>query len=111
VVECQDDRSQHKNKARAMAVLAARIKDKQVREHNSKIAAERKSLVGSGDRSERIRTYNFPQGRVTDHRINLTLYKIAQIMDGDIDDVTGALAAEHQAEQLAQLAEETAQAV
>jgi peptide chain release factor 1 len=89
-----------------MSVLAARIKDKQVREHNSKIAAERKSLVGSGDRSERIRTYNFPQGRVTDHRINLTLYKIAQIMDGDIDEVTGALAAEHQAEQLAQLAEE-----
>ena len=106
VVECQDDRSQHKNRARAMSVLAARIKDKQVREQNSKIAAERKSLVGSGDRSERIRTYNFPQGRVTDHRINLTLYKIAQIMDGDIDDVTGALATEHQAEQLAQLAEE-----
>ncbi len=106
VVECQDDRSQHKNRARAMSVLAARIKDKQVREQNSKIAAERKSLVGSGDRSERIRTYNFPQGRMTDHRINLTLYKLAQIMDGDIDDVTGALAAEHQAEQLAQLAEE-----
>jgi peptide chain release factor 1 len=106
VVECQDDRSQHKNRARAMSVLAARIKDKQVREQNSKIAAERKSLVGSGDRSERIRTYNFPQGRMTDHRINLTLHKLAQIMDGDIDDVTGALAAEHQAEQLAQLAEE-----
>ena len=77
VVECQDDRSQHKNRARAMAVLAARIKDKQVREQQSKLAATRKSLVGSGDRSERIRTYNFPQGRVTDHRINLTLYKIA----------------------------------
>ena len=106
VVECQDDRSQHKNRARAMSVLAARIKDKQVREQNSKIAAERKSLVGSGDRSERIRTYNFPQGRMTDHRINLTLYKLAQIMDGDIDDVTGARAAEHQAEQLAQLAED-----
>ncbi len=106
VAECQDGRSQHKNKASAMSVLAARIKDKQVREQNSKIAAERKLMVGSGDRSERIRTYNFPQGRVTDHRINLTLYKIAQIMDGDIDDVTGALAAEHQAEQLAQLAEE-----
>ncbi len=106
VVECQDDRSQHKNRARAMSVLAARIKDKQVREQNSKIAAERKSLVGSGDRSERIRTYNFPQGRMTDHRINLTLYKLAQIMDGDIDDVTGALVAEHQAEQLAQLGEE-----
>jgi peptide chain release factor 1 len=110
VVECQDDRSQHKNKARAMAVLAARIKDRQVREQNSRIAAERKSLVGSGDRSERIRTYNFPQGRMTDHRINLTLYKLAQIMDGDIDEVTRALAAEHQAEQLAQLADETAKA-
>lgn len=107
IVECQDDRSQHKNRARAMSVLVARIKDKQVREQQSKIAAERKSLVGSGDRSERIRTYNFPQGRVTDHRINLTLYKIAQIMDGDLDELTGALAAEHQAEQLAQLAEDT----
>jgi len=110
VVECQDDRSQHKNRARAMSVLAARIKDKQVREQNSKIAAERKSLVGSGDRSERIRTYNFPQGRLTDHRINLTLYKLAQIMEGDLDEVTGALAAEHQAEQLAQLGEEMAPA-
>ena len=106
VVECQDDRSQHKNKARALAVLAARLKDKQIREQNSKTAATRKSLIGSGDRSERIRTYNFPQGRVTDHRINLTLYKIAQIIDGDIDDLVDALAAEHQAEQLALLAEE-----
>jgi peptide chain release factor 1 len=110
VVECQDDRSQHKNKARAMAVLAARIKDKQVRDQQSKLAATRKSLVGSGDRSERIRTYNFPQGRVTDHRINLTLYKIAAIMDGDLFELTDALIAEHQAEQLAQLAEETASA-
>ena len=108
VAECQDGRSQHKNKASAMAVLAARIREKQVREQQSKIAAERKSLVGSGDRSERIRTYNFPQGRMTDHRINLTLYKLAQIMDGDIEEVTGALATEHQAEQLAQLADETA---
>ena len=108
VVECQDDRSQHKNKARALAVLAARIKDKQMREQHAKTAATRKSLIGSGDRSERIRTYNFPQGRVTDHRINLTLYKIAQIMDGDLDALIGALAAEHQAEQLATLAEETA---
>ena len=106
VVECQDDRSQHKNRARAMSVLAARIKDKQVREQQSKIAAERKSLVGSGDRSERIRTYNFPQGRMTDHRINLTLYKLAQIMDGDIDEVSGALSSEHQAEQLALLGED-----
>ena len=106
VVECQDDRSQHKNKARAMGVLIARIKDKQVREQQSKIASSRKLQVGSGDRSERIRTYNFPQGRVTDHRINLTLYKIASIMDGDLDELTGALAAEHQAELLAALAEE-----
>jgi len=105
VVECQNDRSQHKNKAQALAILAARIKDQQVSEQQAKVAAERKSLVGSGDRSERIRTYNFPQGRVTDHRINLTLYKIAAIMDGDLDDVLDALAAEHQAEQLAQLAE------
>ena len=106
VVECQDDRSQHKNKARAMSVLVARIHDAQVREQRSKEAAQRKSLVGSGDRSERIRTYNFPQGRVTDHRINLTLYKIADIMDGDLEELTGALAAEHQAEQLAALAEQ-----
>ncbi|MGA0025791.1 MAG: peptide chain release factor 1 [Burkholderiales bacterium] len=106
VVECQDDRSQHKNKARALAVLAARLKDKQTRAQQSKEAATRKSLIGSGDRSERIRTYNFPQGRVTDHRINLTLYKIAQIIDGDLDDLVDALASEHQAEQLAQLAEE-----
>ena len=105
VVECQDDRSQHKNKARAMAVLAARIKDAQTREQQSKEAATRKSLVGSGDRSERIRTYNFPQGRVTDHRINLTLYKIDSIMDGDLAELTGALASEHQAEQLAVLSQ------
>ena len=110
VVECQDDRSQHKNKARAMAVLAARIKDKQVREQQSRLAATRKSLVGSGDRSERIRTYNFPQGRVTDHRINLTLYKIAAIMDGDLFELTDALIAEHQAEQLALLSEDAAAA-
>jgi peptide chain release factor 1 len=108
VVECQDDRSQHKNKARAMSVLAARIHDVQLREQRSKEAATRKSLVGSGDRSERIRTYNFPQGRVTDHRINLTLYRIADIMDGDLEELTGALAAEHQAEQLAALAEQAA---
>jgi peptide chain release factor 1 len=105
VVECQDDRSQHKNKERALKILAARIKDKQVQEQQRKEASTRKSLVGSGDRSERIRTYNFPQGRVTDHRINLTLYKIDQIMDGDINELTQALTAEHQAEQLAALAE------
>ena len=105
VVECQDDRSQHRNKAQALSVLAARIKDVQTREQQARIASTRKSLVGSGDRSERIRTYNFPQGRVTDHRINLTLYKIEQIMDGDLDELFAALAAEHQAEQLAALAE------
>jgi peptide chain release factor 1 len=108
VVECQDDRSQHKNKARALAVLAARIKARQVHEQQSQIAATRKLQVGSGDRSERIRTYNYPQGRVTDHRINLTLYKIAAIMDGDLFELTDALTAEHQAEQLAQLSEDAA---
>ncbi len=106
VAECQDGRSQHANKASALKVLAARIKDVQVREQQAKEAATRKSLVGSGDRSERIRTYNFPQGRITDHRIDLTLYKIDQIMDGDLEELTGALLAEHQAEQLAALAEE-----
>jgi peptide chain release factor 1 len=108
VVECQDSRSQHKNREKALSVLAARIKDKQMREQQAKTASTRKSLIGSGDRSERIRTYNFPQGRVTDHRINLTLYKIERIMDGELDELIDALAAEHQAEQLAQLAEETA---
>ena len=108
VVECQDSRSQHKNRERALSVLAARIKDKQEKELAAKTASTRKSLIGSGDRSERIRTYNFPQGRVTDHRINLTLYKIERIMDGELDDVVSALAAEHTAEQLAQLSEKTA---
>jgi peptide chain release factor 1 len=106
VVECQDDRSQHKNKAQALKVLAARIKDAQVREQQSKEAATRKLLIGSGDRSERIRTYNFPQGRMTDHRINLTLYKLDFIMDGDLNELTGTLAAEHQAELLAALGDE-----
>ncbi|MCO6426722.1 peptide chain release factor 1 [Nitrosomonas communis] len=105
VVECQEGRSQHKNKAQAMSVLAARILDKQMREQQAEQAATRKSLVGTGERSERIRTYNFPQGRVTDHRINLTLYKMDQIMDGDIDELCSALMAEHQAEQLASLME------
>ncbi|MBB5215729.1 peptide chain release factor 1 [Parapusillimonas granuli] len=103
VVECQDDRSQHRNKDKAMQVLAARLKDKQQQEQHAKEAAQRKSLVGSGDRSERIRTYNYPQGRVTDHRINLTLYKLNSIMEGDLDELTGALLAEYQAEQLAAL--------
>ena len=106
VVECQDDRSQHRNRAQAMAVLATRLVDKERSERQAKEAAHRKSLVGSGDRSERIRTYNFPQGRLTDHRINLTLYKLDQIMDGDLADVTGTLAQEFQAEQLAALAGE-----
>ena len=106
VVECQDARSQHKNKEKALAVLAARIKDKQLREKQAREAATRKSLIGSGDRSERIRTYNFPQGRVTDHRIGLTLYKINDIMDGDLSQLVQALLDEHQAEQLAALAEE-----
>ena len=103
VVECQDDRSQHRNKAQAMAVLAARLKDKQEREQHAQIASTRKNLIGSGDRSERIRTYNFPQGRITDHRINLTLYKIDAIMNGELDEIIAALTAEHQAELLAAL--------
>lgn len=106
VVECQDDRSQHRNKDKAMQVLVARLRDKEVRERQSKEAAQRKSLIGSGDRSERIRTYNFPQGRLTDHRINLTLYKLLQIMEGDLDELIGALIAEHQAELLAALGED-----
>ncbi len=105
VVECQDSRSQHKNREKAMGVLVARIRDRQRREQQAKTASARKSLVGSGDRSERIRTFNFPQGRVTDHRINLTLYKIDRIMDGELDEVLAALITEHQAEQLAQLEE------
>ena len=103
VAECQDDRSQHRNKAKAMAVLAARLRDKERAERAAKEAATRKSLVGSGDRSDRIRTYNFPQGRLTDHRINLTLYKLGQVMDGDLDDVLVALQAARAAEQLAAL--------
>ena len=106
VVECQDDRSQHRNKDKALQVLAARLKDRQQQEAHAREAAQRKSLVGSGDRSERIRTYNFPQGRVTDHRINLTLYRIEAIMDGDLDELVSALTTEHQAGQLAALAGE-----
>ena len=106
VVECQDDRSQHRNRDKAMQVLAARLKDKQQQEAHAKEAAHRKSLVGSGDRSERIRTYNFPQGRVTDHRINLTLYKLGAVMEGDLSELTDALLAEYQAEQLAALGQD-----
>ncbi len=103
VAECQDDRSQHRNKAKALAVLTARLRDKDRNERAAKEAATRKGLIGSGDRSDRIRTYNFPQGRLTDHRINLTLYKLGQIMDGDLGDVVAALTAARAAEQLAQL--------
>jgi peptide chain release factor 1 len=105
VAECQDDRSQHKNKEKAMKVLAARVRDMQMRELAAKEASARKLMVGSGDRSERIRTYNFPQGRVTDHRINLTLYKIDALMDGDISELTQALISEHQAELLTAMGE------
>ena len=103
VAECQDDRSQHRNKARAMSVLAARLRERERAERAAREAAARKSLVGSGDRSDRIRTYNFPQGRMTDHRINLTLYKLGAIMDGDLDDITAALQSAQAAEQLAEL--------
>ena len=105
VVECQDERSQRQNKERAMQVLASRLYAMRVAEQQQAAASERKSLIGSGDRSERIRTYNYPQGRVTDHRINLILYKLDQIMDGDLDEIISALITEHQAEQLAALAE------
>ena len=103
VAECQDDRSQHRNKAKALAVLAARLRDRDRNERAAKEAATRKGLIGSGDRSDRIRTYNFPQGRLTDHRINLTLYKLQFILDGDLDEVTAALQAAQSAEQLAAL--------
>ena len=103
VAECQDDRSQHRNKAKALAVLQARLRDKERVEREAKAAATRKGLIGSGDRSDRIRTYNFPQGRLTDHRINLTLYKLDRVMDGELDDVVAALRAARAAEQLAAL--------
>ena len=103
VAECQDDRSQHRNKAKAMAVLAARLKEKDRSERAAKEAATRKGLIGSGDRSDRIRTYNFPQGRLTDHRINLTLYKLQSVLDGDLDEVIAALQAARAAQQLAAL--------
>ena len=103
VVECQDDRSQHRNKAKALAVLAARLRDRERAERESREAAARRSLIGSGDRSDRIRTYNFPQGRVTDHRINLTLYQLGAVMDGDLDPLLQALAAAREAELLAEM--------
>ena len=100
VVECQDERSQHKNKDRAMKILASRLYEAEQEKQNAAVAAERKSQVGTGDRSERIRTYNFPQGRVTDHRIGLTLYKIEQVMNGDLDEIIDALVTADQAERL-----------
>lgn len=107
VVECQDERSQHKNRARAMSLLQAKLLDQERNKQLKEQAATRKSLVGTGDRSERIRTYNFPQGRLTDHRINLTLYKLDQVMEGDLDETIDALIREHQADQLAHLGEDS----
>jgi len=103
VVECQDERSQHKNRARAMSLLQAKLLDAEIAAQEREQAQNRKSQVGSGDRSERIRTYNYPQGRVTDHRINLTLYKLAEILEGDLDQVVDPLVSEYQADQLAAL--------
>ena len=103
VVECQDERSQHKNRARAMSLLQARLLDQQVSAQETEQAEKRKLLVGSGDRSERIRTYNYPQGRVTDHRINLTLYKLDDVLEGGLDQVVDPLINEYQADQLAAL--------
>ena len=102
VVECQDERSQYKNKDKAMKVLRSRLLDMEREKRSAATAAERKSMVGSGDRSQRVRTYNFPQGRVTDHRIGLTLYRIDAIMDGDLDELIDALITANRAEQLAQ---------
>ncbi len=106
VVECQDERSQHKNRAKAMAVLAARLYSAQLEKQQAEQAAQRRSLVGSGDRSERIRTYNYPQSRITDHRINLTLYKLDEVMEGALDQVIDPLVSEYQADQLAALSED-----
>ena len=106
VVECQDERSQHKNRAKAMSLLLAKLEDAETERQRKDRADARKSLVGSGDRSERIRTYNFPQGRLTDHRINLTLYKLEEVVAGDLDEVVGALMQEHQADLLAAMTDE-----
>jgi peptide chain release factor 1 len=98
VIVCRDEKSQHKNKARALKILRARLLDQARAEQEAKIAASRRSMVGTGDRSERIRTYNFPQSRVTDHRVNLTLHQLAAVLDGDLDLIIDALTARHQAE-------------
>ena len=103
VVECQDERSQHKNRARAMSLLQAKLSAAQKAKQQREEAETRRDLVGTGDRSERIRTYNFPQGRITDHRINLTLYQLDRVMTGDLDPVIQPLLAESQAEQIAEL--------
>jgi peptide chain release factor 1 len=108
VVECQDERSQHKNRARAMSLLQAKLNDAAASAQQQAEATQRRNLVGTGDRSERIRTYNFPQGRLTDHRINLTLYKLTAVVEGDLDDVVQPLIQEYQADQLAALANESA---
>lgn len=105
VVECQDERSQHKNRARAMSLLQAKLLDEELSTQANEQAQERKLQVGSGDRSERIRTYNYPQGRVTDHRINLTLYKLSEIIEGDIDQIIQPLIDEYQADQLANISD------
>ncbi|MEZ5528279.1 MAG: peptide chain release factor 1 [Gammaproteobacteria bacterium] len=105
VVECQDERSQHKNRSRAMSLLHAKLNDQQQQAAAQEVSDTRRKLVGSGDRSERIRTYNYPQGRVTDHRINLTLYKLAEVMEGELDSVIQPLVNEHQADLLAELAD------
>ncbi len=110
VAECQDGRSQHSNKAKALQVLQARLQDKERSERAAKEAAERKGLIGSGDRSDRIRTYNFPQGRLTDHRINLTLYKLGLVMEGDLDEVVQALQLARGAELMADLEQRAEQA-
>jgi len=106
VVECQDERSQHKNRARAMSLLQAKLLSSEQENQRASQASERRSLVGSGDRSERIRTYNFPQGRITDHRINLTLYKLDEVIGGDLDPLVVPLRQEHQADLLAAMADE-----
>ncbi len=105
VIECQDERSQHKNRAKAMSLLQARLLSAERDRQTAEQSAERKLQVGSGDRSERIRTYNFPQGRLTDHRINLTVYRLEEIMGGELDQIIGPLTQEHQAEELARMAE------
>ena len=106
VVECQDERSQHKNKAKAMSVLASRLQQAEDEKRMAEQASERRNLVGSGDRSERIRTYNYPQGRVTDHRINLTLYKLLEVIEGDLSSIVDPLILEHQADLLSAMSDE-----